>query len=129
MEADAIFGNLVVYVPDGRDFFAIEPVSHSSDAINRPDLARNELAVLRPGETMSGVVRLRVGAPGPLPGPSHSNSVRNSENLPCAAEEQVLYFVDIKGRALHRFDPATGRVVTWPMPEDIGCIGLCQRSR
>jgi sugar lactone lactonase YvrE len=41
-----------------------------------------------------------------------------------SVEEQVLYFVDIKGRALHRFDPATGRVVTWPMPEDIGCIGL-----
>jgi aldose 1-epimerase len=65
IEADAIFGNLVVYVPDGRDFFAIEPVSHSSDAINRPDSARNGLAVLRPGETMLGVVRFRVGAPAP----------------------------------------------------------------
>jgi aldose 1-epimerase len=65
IEADANFGNLVVYVPDGRDFFAIEPVSHSNDAINRPDSARNWLAVLRPGETMSGVVRFHVGAPAP----------------------------------------------------------------
>src|SRR4029434_10771227 len=39
-------------------------------------------------------------------------------------EEQALYFVDIKGRALHRFVPATGAHRTFPMPEEIGCIGL-----
>ncbi|WP_262027871.1 SMP-30/gluconolactonase/LRE family protein [Microvirga sp. Mcv34] len=40
------------------------------------------------------------------------------------SHEQALFFVDIKGRALHRFRPTTGehRVVT--MPEEIGCIGL-----
>ncbi len=39
-------------------------------------------------------------------------------------EEQALYFVDIKGRAVHRFEPATGAHRTFPMPEEIGCIGF-----
>jgi sugar lactone lactonase YvrE len=39
-------------------------------------------------------------------------------------EEQALYFVDIKGKALHRFAPATGAHRTFPMPEEIGCIGF-----
>jgi sugar lactone lactonase YvrE len=41
-----------------------------------------------------------------------------------SVEEQALYFVDIKGRALHRFVPATGEHRTFAMPEEIGCIGL-----
>jgi sugar lactone lactonase YvrE len=41
-----------------------------------------------------------------------------------SVEEQALYFVDIKGRALHRFVPATGAHRTFSMPEEIGCIGL-----
>jgi sugar lactone lactonase YvrE len=43
-----------------------------------------------------------------------------------SVEEQALYFVDIKGRALHRFVPATGVHRTFSMPEEIGCIGLRQ---
>jgi len=41
-----------------------------------------------------------------------------------SVEEQALYFVDIKGRALHRFAPATGEHRTFAMPEEIGCIGF-----
>jgi sugar lactone lactonase YvrE len=41
-----------------------------------------------------------------------------------SVEEQALYFVDIKGRALHRFAPATGAHRADAMPEEIGCIGL-----
>ncbi|MBF9194930.1 SMP-30/gluconolactonase/LRE family protein [Microvirga terrestris] len=41
-----------------------------------------------------------------------------------SVEEQALYFVDIKGRALHRFKPETGAHRTIPMPEEIGCIGV-----
>jgi sugar lactone lactonase YvrE len=41
-----------------------------------------------------------------------------------SVEEQALYFVDIKGRALHRFEPISGGVTTMPVPEEIGCIGL-----
>lgn len=38
--------------------------------------------------------------------------------------EQALYWVDINGPALHRFDPSTGRDVTMPMPSSIGCFAL-----
>jgi sugar lactone lactonase YvrE len=40
------------------------------------------------------------------------------------ADEQALCFVDIKGRALHRYRPASGEHVAMAMPEEIGCIGL-----
>lgn len=36
--------------------------------------------------------------------------------------EQRLYWVDIDGKTLHRFDPASGLNETWPMPEEIGCV-------
>ena len=36
--------------------------------------------------------------------------------------EKRLYWVDIKGPAVHAFDPATGTRRSWPMPERIGCI-------
>jgi len=38
--------------------------------------------------------------------------------------DQVLYWVDIKNPAVHRFHPATGASNSWPMPEDVGSIGL-----
>jgi sugar lactone lactonase YvrE len=41
-----------------------------------------------------------------------------------SAEEQALYFVDIKGKVLHRFRPATGEHSTMAMPEEIGCYGF-----
>ena len=40
------------------------------------------------------------------------------------ADQQALFFVDIKGRALHRYRPATDEHAVIPMPEEIGCIGL-----
>ncbi len=43
-----------------------------------------------------------------------------------SVEEQALYFVDIKGKALHRFAPEAGVHRTFPMPEEIGCIGFRQ---
>ncbi len=38
--------------------------------------------------------------------------------------DQALYFVDIFGRAIHRFAPAGGEHTVMAVPEDIGCIGL-----
>jgi sugar lactone lactonase YvrE len=38
--------------------------------------------------------------------------------------EQALYWVDIKGQALHRYDPANGQTIQFPVPEQIGCIGF-----
>ena len=38
--------------------------------------------------------------------------------------EAALYWVDVTAPALRRWRPATGELRTWPMPEDIGSIGL-----
>lgn len=38
--------------------------------------------------------------------------------------EQVLWWADIEGRALHRFDPATGRDTSIALPERLGCFAL-----
>lgn len=37
---------------------------------------------------------------------------------------QRLYFVDIRGQRLHRYDPTGGGHEVFVMPEDIGCVGL-----
>jgi sugar lactone lactonase YvrE len=41
-----------------------------------------------------------------------------------ATAEHALYWIDIKKPALYRFDPATGRQRSWPVPCDIGAFGL-----
>ena len=38
--------------------------------------------------------------------------------------EQVLWWVDIEGRALHRVDPASGTASAWSTDERLGCIAL-----
>lgn len=40
--------------------------------------------------------------------------------------EQVLYFVDIKQKRIHLFDPASGGLSTIDLPEEVGCIGLAK---
>lgn len=42
--------------------------------------------------------------------------------------EQALWWVDIEGKALHRFDPASAQDRRWPMPERIGCFALRERG-
>ena len=39
-------------------------------------------------------------------------------------EEQALYWTDIPGKTLNRFDPATGDNRVWPMPEQVGSFAL-----
>lgn len=41
-----------------------------------------------------------------------------------SAAEQVLYWVDISARRIHRFDPASGTDKQWETPCEPGCIGL-----
>lgn len=42
---------------------------------------------------------------------------------PCwHAEEQVLYWVDILGKSLHRYDPATGNDQQWALGEFVGTV-------
>jgi L-arabinonolactonase len=38
----------------------------------------------------------------------------------------VLWWIDIWGKLIHRFDPATGEDRTWQAPEYLGCLGLRQ---
>jgi sugar lactone lactonase YvrE len=38
--------------------------------------------------------------------------------------EQALYWVDIEGRRVHRWDWATRRERSWPVAERIGCVAL-----
>lgn len=37
-------------------------------------------------------------------------------------EEQVLYWIDIAGLAVHRFDPLSKARSVWPVPSEPGCI-------
>lgn len=55
IDAGEPFRHTVVFIPEGQPFFAVEPVSHMNDAINRmatePD---HGLVVLQPGERLEG---------------------------------------------------------------------------
>ncbi|MDE1915517.1 MAG: aldose 1-epimerase [Sphingomonadales bacterium] len=55
----ANLGHTVVYTPGGADHVCVEPVSHSTDAVNRKDDASTGLVWLMPGETMTASVALR----------------------------------------------------------------------
>lgn len=64
LAADPLFRHAFVFVSDTafdpsyrRDYFCFEPMSHLADGHNMDDLGG--LAVLAPGETLSGSVRLR----------------------------------------------------------------------
>ena len=59
--ADPVFANAVVFVPPGQDFFAFEPVSNITDAINRMDGPLPPgLFVIEPGAQMRGSIRFAV---------------------------------------------------------------------
>jgi aldose 1-epimerase len=60
LSASEVFRRLVVYVPEGKPYFAVEPVSHRTDAINHPD-EDTGLRILAPGETLEGEIRFRLG--------------------------------------------------------------------
>lgn len=41
------------------------------------------------------------------------------------AAEQRLYWIDIQGKAIHRFDPRSKKNESFPLPEIVTCIQLC----
>jgi sugar lactone lactonase YvrE len=43
-------------------------------------------------------------------------------------EEQALYWCDIPGKTLNRFDPATGANRVWPVPEEVGSFALREQG-
>ncbi|MDB5816963.1 MAG: aldose 1-epimerase [Rhizobacter sp.] len=51
---------LIVYTPHDKDYFAVEPVSHVSNAINMAEPAAYGLRTLQPGETTSAWMRLEI---------------------------------------------------------------------
>jgi aldose 1-epimerase len=58
---DDIFRHAVVYTPDGKPYFAVEPASNMTDAVNRMDTVPDHgLRVLQPGDTLQRQVRFTV---------------------------------------------------------------------
>lgn len=60
------FRHLVLYVPAGEPFFAVEPVSNANDGFNllARGVADSGVRVLAPGETLEGTVRIAISTPG-----------------------------------------------------------------
>jgi len=60
--ADPIFRHVVVFVPPGRDYLCVEPVTHVANAVNM--LAAGDqntgLQILEPGAKLSGAMRFSV---------------------------------------------------------------------
>ena len=42
--------------------------------------------------------------------------------------EKLIYWVDIPGRQLHRYDPETGRDDAMPLAQEMGCFALAERG-
>jgi aldose 1-epimerase len=49
-------GQTVVYTPAGEDYVCVEPVSHTTDAVNRDRAGETGLVWLAPGETMTASI-------------------------------------------------------------------------
>ncbi len=49
-------------------------------------------------------------------------------DVTCVLDEQRLYWVDIKRRLIHRFDPATGKDESWATPEDVGSLAVREKG-
>jgi aldose 1-epimerase len=59
--ADDIFRHLIVYTPDDKPYFAVEPASNMTDAINHMETVPDHgLRVLAPGESLVRQVRFSV---------------------------------------------------------------------
>ena len=54
---------------------------------------------------------------------------RLAESPTWAVDEQALWFVDIHGPAIHRYDPATGAHDVVPAHASAGCLGLRDADR
>jgi aldose 1-epimerase len=53
---------LVVFTPQSKPYYCVEPVSHVSNAIHMADPAAHGLATVEPGKTLEAWMRLEVGA-------------------------------------------------------------------
>ena len=53
---------IVVYTPQHKDYYCVEPVSHVSNAIHMADPAAHGLRTLQPGESLDAAMTLEVAA-------------------------------------------------------------------
>ena len=60
MRASRAFGCLRLYTPVGADFYAVEPVSHLANAINRPELEDHAMTILKPGASLRGDIEIEL---------------------------------------------------------------------
>ena len=61
ISADDIFRHLIVYTPGDKPYFAVEPASNMTDAVNRMDhVSDHGLRVLQPGDRLQRQVRFTV---------------------------------------------------------------------
>lgn len=62
LTADPACDHLVVFIPEGHDFLAVEPVTHMTDAFNRADAGDRGTGtrLLAPGESFSCTMRISV---------------------------------------------------------------------
>ncbi len=67
-------------------------------------------------------------AASPVATPLSASRDRVGECPVWSVPEQALYWVDIEGRHIHRFDWASQTQQTWHTPERVGCIALTGQS-
>ena len=61
LRSDPVFTHATVFVPNGKDFFCAEPITHAPNAVNSALPAEvTGLRWLEPGETLSGTIRLQI---------------------------------------------------------------------
>lgn len=60
LNASASLGHLVLFTPQGRDFFGVEPVSHANAALNHEQPHAQGIKRLSPGERLSGHLTLKI---------------------------------------------------------------------
>jgi aldose 1-epimerase len=61
LSASPVFTQLVLFTPEGKPYFAAEPVTHRPDGINPNGDALDEgMTILNPGETLEGSVEFMV---------------------------------------------------------------------
>ena len=56
------------------------------------------------------------------------NKAKLGEGPVWDVQDQVLWWTDIKGKCIHRFDPVTGTNTNYPLPVHVGCFALRETS-
>lgn len=62
LHCDRVFEHVIIYTPEGKDFFAVEPVTNANDGFNlySQGIAGSGVFVLQPDEVKSGTIRFEL---------------------------------------------------------------------